>query len=312
MNTHRTVEEMIAESKKKESRELENLQASVGEICDAWRAYIDISGEWKTAADEAFKIDIQETRRDLFTARAVSLSILTNKILTRAGEMPKLLSSGAIDSMVVNWRYISETKTIAMMVDLDILGPAGFLWLHHGMIDQAKAGGAGDDSKEFAGQSKKLLSDAGFKYDKDAKDPWAVGIDAKKHSNAVDRSQYVWNRRKFPTQFTKRDRSNLAEAEQELIRVANGFAHPTLVPRERIKDTIHAMLLSAIIDPMAVMLAYKGAASDKAGWPYMNTVGEQFHVYPPENERARDLSYMVKDMQDHCLSVFWERFMGEE
>ena len=86
------------------------MQASVGEICDAWRGYIDISGEWKTAADEALGIDFHESRIDLFTARAASLSVLTTKILTRAGEMPKLLSSGAIESMVVN--TVEQAKAV--------------------------------------------------------------------------------------------------------------------------------------------------------------------------------------------------------
>ncbi len=305
----KTVDEMIAEFTQQESKELAELQASVGDVSDAWRAYIAISGEWKSAADKAFSIDFHESSRDLFTARAASLSILTNKILTRAREMPKLLSSGAVESMVVNWRYISETKNVAMMIDMDILGPSGFLWLHHGMVDQAKARGAGDDSRKFAEQSKQLLSDAGFKYNKDNRDPWAVGLDDKKYSNAVARSDYVWGRRNFPERFTEQDRLYMANAEQELIRVANGFAHPTLVPRERIKDTIHAMLLSAIIDPMGVMLAYKGAASDKAGWEYTTTVGEQFHVYPSWAEEAKSLSFMVADIYDHCLKVFQARFL---
>ena len=311
LRMNRTVEDVIAESKRKAVRELKDLQVSVGEICDAWRAYIDISGEWKNAADKAFNIDLNESRRNLFTARAASLSVLTTRILTRAGEMPKLLSSGAIESMVVNWRYISETKNIAMMIDMDVLGPSGFLWLHHGMIDQAKANGAGGDSRKFAELSKELLAKAGFQYDRNAKDPWAVGLDEKKYSNAVDRNRYVWGRRNFPKEFTKRDRSFMAEAEQELIKVANGFTHPSLVPHERIKGTIHAMLLSAFIDPMGVMLAYKGAASDKAGWEYTKTVGEQFHVYPSWVENAETLSYIVRDMQSHCIDVFRNRFLPE-
>ena len=222
----RTVEEIIAESKRNEVGEFEKLQASVGEICDAWRGYIDISGEWKTAADEAFGIDFHESRRDLFTGRAASLSVLTTKILMRAGEMPKLLSSGAIESMVVNWRYMSEAKNIAMEIYLDIESSKGFLWLHHGMIDEAKAGGAGDDSEKFAELSNQILADAGFG-------------DKKRHLTAVDRCQRVWHLRTFPQSFTKRERAYMAEAEKELIRVANGFAHPTLVTRERIKDTIH-------------------------------------------------------------------------
>ena len=306
---YRTVEQIIATTKQKESKDLAKAQAVIGDICDAWRGFIEISTEWKIAFDKAFNVDINDTRENLFTARAVSLSVLTTRILARAREMPKLLSAGAIESMVVNWRYISETKIIAMMIDMDVFGPAGFLWLHRGMIDQAKVGGPGDDSRKFAKQSKQILEEAGFEYDKDAKDPWSKGIDKGQYKDAVARSQYVWRLRKFPAQFTKGERSYLAEAEQQLIRVSNSFAQPSLVPQEKVKDSLHTLMLSAILDPMAVMLAYKVAASDVAGWPYTKTVGEQFHVYPSGEEQSKGLSFMVAEMHDHCLKAFREQFI---
>ncbi len=70
------------------------------------------------------------------------------------------------------------------------------------------------------------------------------------------------------------------------------------------------MMVTTVLDIMAVMLAYKVAASEVADWPYRKTVGEQFHVYPPEEELARGLSFIVQDMYDYCFKIFQERYLG--
>ena len=88
------------------------------------------------------------------------------------------------------------------------------------------------------------------------------------------------------------------------------MAHPTLLPQEILQDKLYALIFSTTLDPMAVMMAYKNAASEVVGWPPTKTVGDQFHVYPAEEERARDLSLMVKAMYEHCSEVFREHFLG--
>ena len=247
----------------------------------------------------------------LFTARAVSLGILTNKILMAAWEVPKGLLSGAVASTMTNWRYITETKNIAMMIDMDIDGKKGFLWLHHKMIEHAGAE-AGDGTGVFADQAKQILEEAGFKYKRADKEPWAKEVNGKKYGTSVERSGYVWHHRKFPPELSKSQRSNLAEAEQELLRLSNKFAHPTLASPEMIKDKVPRMVISTAQATMSVMLAYKVAASDLAGWQYTRTVGEQFHIYPPDQGELETLSYMVEDLYDHCSKVIWSHYMGEE
>ena len=307
---YRTVEEIIASSKMKESDELADLQALSGDLCDALRGFINISAEWKKAADKAFNINYENARISPFTARAVSLSLLTTKILDAAFEVPKTFRSGALAATLVNWRYMVETRNVAMMVDLDVVGPTGFLWLHHRMIEMAKIGAAGKDSKKFAEQPKEILASAGFECDPRARDPWSVGIDGKRYSNSVDRSKYIWQHRKFPSDFTEKDRFYFAAAEQQMIRESGNLLHPTLTPRDVIAGKLPAMLMSTILDPMAVMLAYKVAASEVVGWPDKETVGEQFHVYPPGEEAAESLSFMVKEMYDHSRSISRQHFLG--
>ena len=188
-------------------------------------------------------------------------------------------------------------------------GPMGFLWLHYGMIGQAKVDGAGDDSMRFAAQAKRILADAGHPYDSKAREPWSQ-INGQPYPNSIARSDYVWRNREFPPEASQPIRAELAAAEQRMIRASNMFSHPTLTPREILKGKLHPMILTTVLDIMAVVLAYKVAAGDVAEWPYTKTVGEQFHVYPPEEERARELSFMVKDMYDYCFKVFQEQFLG--
>ena len=309
---YRTIEEIMAAAKQEEIEERAKTEASVGGVCDALRGFVDISMEWKRAADEALKIKIEDVRDDPFTARAVSLSILTKNILLSAWEMPKALLSGAAISTAASWRYITETKNIAMLIDLDVDGTAGFQWLHHKVIEQDKGSRPGDDFWGFAEQAKEFLNNAGLGYQKDERDPWSVGVEGKKYGNSVDRSGYVWNNRKFPPEVSEQFRSSMFQAEQSMIRIANGLAHPTLMPPEKLKNKVPAMMLTAVNDPLAVMLAYKVAASDLAGWPYTKTVGEQFHIYPPDQGTLRELSYMVLDMNKHCANVIRDRYLGEE
>ena len=54
----KTVDEMISEFTQQESKEQAELQTSLGDVSNAWLAYIAISGEWKSAADKAFSIGV--------------------------------------------------------------------------------------------------------------------------------------------------------------------------------------------------------------------------------------------------------------
>ena len=96
-----------------------------------------------------------------------------------------------------------------------------------------------------------------------------------------------------------------------MIRETGNLLHPTLTPRVVVAGKLPAMVMSTILDPMAVMLAYKVAASELVGWPETKTVGEQFHVYPAGYETAESLSFMVKSMYDHCKIVARQYFLGE-
>ena len=88
------------------------------------------------------------------------------------------------------------------------------------------------------------------------------------------------------------------------------MAHPTLLPQDILQDKLYALIFSTTLDPMAVMMAYKDAASEVVGWPPTKTVGDQFHVYPLELKQAGEISLMVKDMYDHCSEVFRKQFLG--
>ena len=309
---YRTIDEIMVAARQKEINERAKTEASVGEVCDALRGFVDTSMEWKRAAYEVLEIKTEDVRDDPFTARAVSLSILTNNILLSAWEMPRALLSGAGISTAANWRYITEAKNVAMLIDLDVDVTAGFQWLHHKVIEQAKDSRPGDDFWGFAEQAKELLNNAGLEYQKDERDPWSVGVEGKKYGNSVDRSGYVWNNRKFPPEVSDQLRSSMFQAEQSTIRVANSLVHPTLMPLEELKDKVPAMMLTAVNNPLSVMLAYKVAASDLAGWPYTKTVGQQFHVYPPDQRELKELSYMVKEMYKHCANAIRDRYLGDE
>ena len=309
---YRTVDEIIASSKGKEIQELAGIESLVGGFCDAMAAFIEIAAEWKTAFDAAVNIDVNTVRNDFFAARAVSLSLLATKALTAARDIPRCLLGGAMIPTIVTWRYVVEAKNIALLIDLDLDGKAGFLWLHYNAIEQAKVAPDFSEQKTFPDLAKRVLADAGFPYDSKANDPWAIGIDGNRHTNAIDRSKYIWKYRKFPLEVSDDMRSFLGEAEQKMIRASNALAHPTLTPLETMKGYIFPMMVTTAIDIMGVLLAYKAAASEVAGWPYRKTVGEQFHLYPPEEVQARDLSFMVKNMHDHCLYIFKEQFEIEE
>ena len=307
----RTVEEIIAFSKERESAAMAELEAQNGELCDALGGFISISMEWKAAADKAFGIVIEDARLSPFTARAVSLSLLSNKVLAAAFEIPKTFLSGALAATLVNWRYLVETRNIALMIYLEVPGDTGFHWLHHRMLEMAKLGAAGKDSRKFATQAKEILAAAGIEYDPRAKDPWSVGVDGKKYSNSIDRSEYIWTHRIFPPEVTEKERAYSAAAEKRMLRETGNLLHPTLIPREIIDGKLSAMIMATFLDPMAVMLAYKEAASELVGWPERKTVGEQFHVYAPAEEAAESLSFMVREMYDYCGALARQHFLGD-
>lgn len=304
----KTIQDIIASAKQKDINQRANMEEAIGEVSDALRGFIDISLEWKTQLDNIVKLDPDWARRSHFAARAISLGVLTNKILVTASEIPKVLMSGALTSTVVDWRCVVEAKNIAIMIDLDVVGPMGFLWLNYGMIEQAKVDGGGKDSQRIAEQAKQILREAGFEYDGRSREPWAK-IGEKRYSNSIARSEYVWRFRKFPPEVSTQLRDEMATAEQRMIRASNMFAHPTLAPEEILRNKLRPMLLSTVLDPMAVMLAYKVATSELVGWNETRTVGEQFHVYPTNSGDVRDISFAVKEMYDHCFMVFRKHFL---
>ena len=305
---YRTLEEIIEHHKQVESQGFVDLKSALGDYCDALRGFLEIAGEWKTAADEAFNLNVADSRKDFFKARSLSLNVLTARTLSVARDVPRVLLSGASIPTVLTWRHVSEAKNIALLIDLDIAGKAGFLWLHYKAIEQAKVDPTSKESQSVKDLSKRVLTEAGLPYDRKAKDPWAIGIDGKIKDNAIKRSEYIWEYRKFPPEVGEGKRSYLADAEQKMIRLSNAFAHPTLTPWDALNRNFHATMLSTPLDVMAVMLAYKAAASDAAGWPHRETVGEQFHLYPEENQEAGILSLMVKETYEHCLAVFNNQF----
>ena len=123
------------------------------------------------AADQAFRINTDNARISHFTARAVTLSLLTTKILESGFEIPKTFLSGALAATLANWRYLVETRNVALMIDLDVVGDTGFHWLHYGMIEMARIGAAEKDSKKFIDQTKEILLAGGVAYGSRTKDP---------------------------------------------------------------------------------------------------------------------------------------------
>ena len=201
---YRTVDQIISASKAQEAEMREVVEGSIGDFCDALRGFIDTAIEWKVAADKAFDIDIDRSTSDLSTARSVSLSILTNRTMETARDIARLLQTGATIPAMVSWRILSETKNIALLIDLDVSGTAGFLWLHYGVIEQAKMMGQDRAMLNAIARGKQLLLDAGFKYDIRKRDPWALGIDGKTHANAVERASTYGDTENFLQRWTKR------------------------------------------------------------------------------------------------------------
>ena len=165
-----------------------------------------------------------------------------------------------------------------------------------------------DAGASFADQAKQVLADAGFEYDRNQRDPWARGVDGNLHTNAVDRCRYVWRSRKFPPEVDQDTRSTLEDAEVKMIRQSNALAHPTM-QRSVLEYNPQLLMLAAILDPMAVMLAYKVAASELKLWETTETVGEQFLLYPEGNDQAKTLSYIVMELYNHCRDVFYDQFV---
>ena len=179
VSMYRSVEEIIAAAKQREVDHRARMEDVAGNVCNALRGFINVSIEWKTEADRAFDIDPYKARKSPFVARALSLNVLTSRILTTAFEIPRLLMSDALISTAVNWRHITEAKNIALMIDLDVVGTMGFLWLHYNMIEQAKVSVPGSGSQRVEAQGKQTLEEMGFEYNSRSKDPLDI-IDEKR------------------------------------------------------------------------------------------------------------------------------------
>ena len=309
-----SVEEIISASKKEQETGLRLVADSgLGKLCDAINGFVHTAVEWKKAVNHAFGNDLfDDVATNKLAARVASLSVLTNATIEIACDIVRSVQAGSPRSAFVLWRALAEAKNNALLIDLDVLGTAGFLWLHYGVINASKADPRNEEMKWAAEAAKKYLLTAGLPYDGKSRDPWAKGIDGKTHRNALLRSEYVARYRKLPPEITREHLEMLAAAEQEMIRKSNAVVHPTL-SRGTIDVPLPVIMVASIIDPMAVMLAYKVAAGDLRGWPqYPPTVGEQFTIYPVENPEAGVLSAAVLAMYFHCMAICRELFQVEE
>ena len=306
-----SLEEIIAVSKEREVELRRVADSEWGVLCDAVRGFVHISRDWYEAVSTPFNIDPREMATRASAARVTSLRALTGRTIEVADEIVRVVQAGSAKSALALWRTLAEAKNNALLIDLDVSGEAGFLWLHLGVIEGTKSDPTNKELAQSAEQSKEFLADAGFEYNSRKRDPWAIGIDRKIYANALSRSEYIARHRKLPPEIPRERYAMLAAEEQAMIRKSNAVAHPTLF-RGTVDAPLPVIMLAAIIDPMAVMLAYKVAASDFLGWPRFPTVGEQFTIYPPENPEAGILSAAVKAMHFHCLGICREFFLSEE
>ena len=304
-----SIAEIIAVSKERETELRRVADSDWGVLGDAVRGFVHTAGEWH----QAVRIPFSEAARDMATdksaARVVSLSALTGRTIEVADDIVRVVQAGSSKSAFALWRTLAEAKNNALLIDLDVSGTAGFLWLHLGVIEGPKSDPTNKELAWAAEQSKKYLADAGYDFRK--RNSWARDIDDNIYANALDRSKYVARHRKLPYGIPRERYTELAIAEQAMIRKSNAVAHPTLF-RGTVDVPLPMIMLRAIIDPMVVMLAYKAAASELLEWPPLLTVGEQFTRYPPENHEAGILSAAVMAMYSHCLGLYREIVLAEE
>lgn len=305
------IEEIILEARERESLLRAAAEEKVGTLCNSIRGFIEVSGRWKAAVDEVLNIDSRESATNQFAARAVSLSVLTNRTLEISDEIVRVLHAGSRRSALANWRALAEAKNHALLIDVDVSGTAGFLWLHYGIIEKSRIHKEDEGAQRNAEISKRCLGEAGFEYSAKKREHWAKGTDGKPRTDAVARSEYVAKHRKLPPRVDRQNIELLARKEQNMIREANAVVHPTF-SRNTVNVSPTWIMLAAIIDPMSVMLAYKVAASDAAGWPYTETVGEQFHLYPTEAHEVGILSLMVEEAYGYCLDIFGSQFKVDD
>lgn len=307
-----SIAEIIAVSKERDTELRRVVDSEWGVLVDAVRGFVHTAGEWHQAVSIPFSEAARAMATDKSAARVTSLSALTGRTIEVADDIVRVVQGGSAKSAFALWRTLAEAKNNALLIDLDVSGEAGFLWLHLGVIEGPKSDPTNKELAWAAEQSKKYLADAGVEYNGRKRDPWAIGIDGKIHANALSRSEYVARHRKLPYGIPRERYTEVAIAEQAMIRKSNAVAHPTLF-RGKVDVPLPVIMLAAIIDPMAVMLAYKAAASDLLGWPPLpTTVGEQFTIYPPENHEAGILSATVMAMYSHCLGLSREILLSEE
>lgn len=307
---YQSIEEIIAVSKEREAELRRVADSELGILCDAVRGFIHTSGKWHRAVSVPFSIAPGAMATDKSAARVASLQSLTARTIEVADDIVRVVQAGSPKSALALWRTLAEAKNNALLIDLEASGMAGFLWLHHEVIHGPKSDPTNKELARAAEQSKKYLAAAGFKYNSRQRDPWAIGVDGEIYNNALRRSEYITRHRYLPSEIPLERYEALAAAEREMIRKSNAVAHPTLF-RGSVRVSLWAIMLAAIIDPMAVMLAYKAAASDLLGWPLFPTVGEQFMIYPPENHEAGTLSAAVVAMHFHCIGICRELFPSD-
>ena len=307
---YRSVEAIIAESKRRETKLHAAAEEIVGSPCDSIRGFIDISTEWKLAVDAALNIEADQSGTDKSVARVASLSILTNRTLEAAGDIVRVIRAGSTKPALTGWRALTEAKNNALLIYLDESGRAGFLWTHHGIIKNGQLNSEDEMALGAARMSRQFLESAGEKYDRKDENAWAVAIDGKIHRDAVSRSRYVAKHSPFMFGATQDERDMLAEAEQRMIRESNAVVHPTL-GKSFVDVPVPAILLATIIEPMSVMMSYKVAASELQGWPSAAVMGDQFVTYPEEATQAQALSVMAGAMYLHCMESCRAEFLDE-
>ena len=306
-----SIAEIIAVSKEQETELRRVADSEWGVLGDAVRGFLHISRDWYVAVSIPFSEAARDMATDKSAARVASLSALTSRTIEVADDIVRVVQAGSAKSAFALWRTLTEAKNNARFINLDVSGEAGFLWLHHGVIEGPKSVPTNKELARAAEQAKKYLADDGFEYKSGKKDPWAKDINGKPYTDAPSRSWYIARHRKLPPGIPRERYMEIAIAEQAMIRKSNAVVHPTLF-RGKVDVPLPAIMLAAISDPMVAMLDYKAAASDFLGWPQFPTVGEQFTIYPPENHEAGILSAAVMAMHSHCLRLYREIVLAEE
>lgn len=291
-----SIANMIAAAKANETEMREVAEVIFGECTDALLGYEHAAALWKNAADDVFQIGMEESLSNDFTARAFALAGLASRTLESMRDMVRSLRSGSITQTMVCWRAFAEAKNSALFIDMNKAGSAGWRWMCHQGIEQAKLNPDDHLWKDYREFLEKRLEERDSEAGAGRMDTWAVSDDHKQYKDAISRSEYVWRCRPLP--LSPDVRAAMMKFETDMIKQANSVVHPTL-SKALVQISPHVHLVSTLVDSMAVMEAYKIAAGSTRGWPDT----DQFSEYPAQQLNLQDLADNVLLMHGHCLIV---------